>query len=206
MPVRRRDHDTKARRGRGLPAGGLIVAAALLTIALSACVAATPPPTPSTQPPTASPTDTPRLLPTDAPEPTPEPAYDFMTSSPIRGQPLDSPEATYELYLRDAIRQTEQIQQKRLTLRLRYEAPGVTTPDLGGLVVSVRLLEDRSTFTMPNDNTAIFSGDFDLLVTFADQSTAMRYCTWMVTLERTRNGTWYVINPSELPLFSVCIT
>lgn len=205
MPIRRSDYHTKAEQGRGLQALALVGAAALLVVALAACASETPAPTPSPPPPpTARPTTTPRPLPTTAPEPTVETPYDFMSVSPLSGKPQESPEATFELYLRDSISQTERLQQKRVALRLRYEVPNVTTQDLPGLVIGVKLMEDRSTYTLPTENTAVYMGDFDVQVTFADQSTGMRYCAWTVNLERVR-GTWYVINPSELPLFSVCL-
>jgi hypothetical protein len=183
-----------------------------LGLLLAACSSATPqpePPSPAVDPPTEEPSPAPVVeptpVPTEGPTPVPEPTVEFsyMNISVLEGSPQDTAEGTFELYLRDAIHMTERRQQERLELRSHYEDPSILEQDFGGMVVEVNLIEDRSTVRNASETNAIVDGDFDVQVTFADDETDFRVCAWEVNLELL-DGTWYVINPTELPIFSVC--
>lgn len=189
----------------GRPAARLVALAALCAL-LSACgsVAFQSAPSPSPEP-SEPPTEVP-VEPTTVPAtPVPTPAYDFLASSPLVGSPQDTPEGTFELYLRDAISQAVQLQHKRADIRIHYDDPEILEQDLGGLVVDVDLIEDRSTFTYATDAdiSATYEVDVDILLTYGDGSTRPSQCNWTATLEKI-DETWYVINPSDLPIFVNC--
>lgn len=150
------------------------------------------------------PTEVPTEIPEETPEPTETPPYNYMEVSALSGEPQDTFEGTFELYLRDAINQIVRLQRERIELRAHYEDPTVLGQDLGGLVVDASILEDRTTFTTLNADSMLAEADFDLTVDYANGDSRVTRCTWNVNIERIE-GTWYVVAPAEFPLFVNCI-
>jgi hypothetical protein len=198
---------TSRRRDRA----GVIVTAALMLV-LAACSGGTPAgETPNgeggaTETSAGEPTPVeavPTVTPAPFPTPEPEPEYDYTRVSSLTGSPQDTPEGTFELYIRDAIAQQVTLQRERIDMRVRYQEPEIVERDVGGLVVDVTLIEDRSRMSELSDTRVVFDVDMDVLVTYASGETEQGICGWPVNLEQ-HEGLWYVINPSELALFVNC--
>ena len=140
MPFRRR---TRNRVSLSFQTMTFILASAGLLALMTACGSLA---TGSDSPPEAAPAEPSDATATPAePAPataTPEPTvvFDFQASSALVGSPQDTPEGTFELYLRDAINQAVRLQHERLDIRIHYEDPEILAQDLGGLVVDVDLL------------------------------------------------------------------
>lgn len=190
---------------------GVIVTAALMLV-LAACSAATPAgETPggeggATETSAGEPTAVeavPTVTPAPFPTPEPEPEYDYSRVSSLIGSPQDTPEGTFELYLRDAIAQQVTLQREKIDMRVRYQDPEIVEQDMGGLVTDITLIEDRSRMTELSDTRVVFDVDMDVQVTYASGETEQGVCGWPVNLEQYE-GLWYVVNPSELALFVNC--
>jgi hypothetical protein len=188
-----------------------MVTAALLLV-LAACSGATPAgETPggeggATETSAGEPTPVERVpTVTPAPFPTLEPEQEYENSqiSSLTGLPQDTPEGTFELYLRDAIAQQVTLQRERIDMRVRYQEPEILEQDMGGLVTDVVLIEDRSRMNQLTDTRVVFDVDMDILVTYASGEEEQGLCRWPVNLEEYE-GLWYVVNPSELALFVNC--
>ena len=207
MPFRRR---TRNRVSLSFQTMTFILASAGLLALMTACGSLA---TGSDSPPEAAPAEPSDATATPAePAPataTPEPTvvFDFQASSALVGSPQDTPEGTFELYLRDAINQAVRLQHERLDIRIHYEDPEILAQDLGGLVVDVDLIEDRSVFDYATEAevSVIYEVDIDILITYGDEETNRSQCDWTANLEKI-DEVWYVINPSELPLFVNCTT
>ena len=182
-------------------AGGWILAMAISLLVLGACGGEV---LSADASPTAEPTATAMPSPTVVPTPTaiPTPSYGDILSMPSVA--ADTPEATFELYLRDAIAQQISIQREKLDMRMRYQAPPTLLQDAGGLVLDIELLENRSRRTILRERDATFEVEIDVRVTFADGDTSTQSCAWTVALEKTDAELWYVVNPRELLLFINC--
>jgi len=116
---------------------------------------------------------------------------------------LDSPEATWGNYVRDMIAELNQAQASKISLLERYEAPSITQQNLGGLVKEVKLVADRSEVDVKKEGVAVVAGDFDVQLTFANGDADTRTCTMTVEIDEF-DGTWYVLSPQPLAVFSVC--
>jgi len=149
--------------------------------------------------------ETPTAEPTPIPSPTPTPVYDYLTVSSLAGAPQDTPEGTFELYLRDSIAQQAALQRQKVSMRAHYQDPEILKQDLGGLVVDIKLIEDRSKAVELSENSVLYNADIDIEVTFADQETRLQRCNFPVNLEKV-GQLWYVVKPKELLVFEVCVS
>lgn len=155
--------------------------------------------------PTAEPTATVMPSPTVVPTtPTAIPTADYSDILSMPSVAADTPEATFELYLQDAIAQQISIQREKLDMRMRYQAPPTLLEDAGGLVLDIELLENRSRRTILREKDATFEVEIDIRVTFADGDSSTQSCAWTVTLEKSDAELWHVVNPRELLLFVDC--
>lgn len=198
----------------------LIVCLALfLLVALAACG---PTATPTTPEPTAIPTVTPTEEPTVEAEDTPDPTesdpgipedfstFDYHNLSVLESFASLTPHGTFELYLRDAISQQISLQRQKIDMRARYQQPEVMLQDLGGLIINIELVEDRSELvalrpTVDNPTSAEYNAEIDIRITYADLDTSSQTCAWVVNLQRGINGKWYIVNPRELLIFVDCV-
>lgn len=138
------------------------------------------------------------------PLPTARPTEVVGAEAQSRAQ--DSPEATWEGYLRDMIAFQNERNDARLTLVRRYQNPEHTAQNVGGTVEEVVLIEDRSVFDKNSAGTAASSlVDFDVRVTFLDGDTQTKKCTFTVELQYSEaDGVWYVISPRGLDTDTLC--
>ncbi|MBN1310044.1 MAG: hypothetical protein JXB30_01405 [Anaerolineae bacterium] len=116
---------------------------------------------------------------------------------------LDTPEGTWGNYLRDMIAELNQAQASKINLLERYEAPSITEQNLGGLVREVSLVSDRSEVDVKKEGVAVVAGDFDVRLTFANGDADTRTCKLTIEIDEF-DGTWYVLSPQPLAVFSVC--
>lgn len=136
------------------------------------------------------------------PLPTPIPAEEVGEEAKSAAE--DTPEKTWENYLRDIIAEQVKDRQSKIELIQRYENPDLTTQNLGGLVQNIGLLTDRTEFSITG-GSATARADFDVRLTFANGDSDTRTCTFNVSLEfDDEDGVWYVINPQPLAVFSQC--
>jgi hypothetical protein len=136
------------------------------------------------------------------PLPTPRPAEDVGAESQSAAK--DTPEGTWESYLRDIV--AEQVSQRGSLISLyeRYQNPDITSQNLGGMVQDVDLVEDRTEFSMSGNSASAWT-DFDVRVAFANGDTDTRTCHFTVAMEfDEEDGVWYVVNPEPLAIFAVC--
>jgi len=132
------------------------------------------------------------------PLPTARPTEVIGAEAQSRAQ--DSPEATWEGYLRDIIAYQNERNDAKITLVRRYQNPDQTSQNVGGTVEEITLLEDRSTFDKNAAATAASSlVDFDVRVQYLDGDTQTKTCTFTVEMQYSEaDGVWYVINPRGL--------
>src|SRR5262245_51335707 len=110
-----------------------------------------------------------------SPLPTPRPAEDVGTTADSAAK--DTYQATWEAYLRDSIAAQNQQEQIKLSMIQRYEKPGITVQNTGGLIKEIELLEDRTVFNLLNSATTASSlSEFDIRITFVDGDTDTRTC------------------------------
>ena len=203
MQTRPNDHypAISTRRRYVWAAGGM-----LLLLLMGACTGSeegTPPVTEEPEQTNTESTPTNNPTPTVESTPTSEPTPDYTDLSSLESAAQDTPEGTFELYLRDAIAQQVSLQREKLDLRLRYQEPTTLVQDLGGLVLNVELIEDRSKISVLRETSATYEVDIDVRITFADLDTSTQTCMWTLNLEKAGDY-WYVVNPKELLLFVNC--
>ena len=191
------------RRGFAWMAG-----AAFLVVLFSACAGEPAQTAAPTEEPTATPPPTPTQTeipptPTPVPTPTPIPTPDYEDLSSLASFAVDSPEGTFELYLRDSIAQQISLQREKIDIRIRYQNPSTLLQDAGGLIINVELIQDRSKRTILRESSATFEVDIDIRITFANLDTNSQTCTFTVNLEKV-GELWYVVSPREFPLFFSC--
>ena len=140
--------------------------------------------------------------------PIPTPRVGEEVDSSPTSQAAAEPEETFQRYIRDSIAAQVALQQSKITIRERYQDPGITVQDLGGIVTEIAILEDRTTFTLPRQDVSNAHVDFDIRLTFADGDTETRTCRYEVNLQQGTNTAggvvWYVINPDAFPVFNSC--
>ncbi len=136
------------------------------------------------------------------PIPTPLPAVDVGEEA--QAAAVDSPEGTWENYVRDIIAEQVLRQESKLTMFERYQRPETTAQNLGGIVTDIDLVEDRTSFnTTPSSASA--NAEFDIRLTFANGDTDTRTCRFPIALEYDQEKeVWFVVNPDALAVFAVC--
>jgi hypothetical protein len=138
--------------------------------------------------------------------PTPRPGE--QVGADPTSQAAAQPEQTFDRYIHDSIAAQVALQQAKINMRERYQNPGVTVQDLGGIVTEISVLEDRTTFTLPKQDVSNAHADFDIRLTFADGDTETRTCRYDVNMQQGTNtagaAVWYVINPDAFPVFNSC--
>jgi hypothetical protein len=146
------------------------------------------------------------LPPGGNPIPTPLPG-EIVGTEPI-SQAAAIPEETVSRYLKDSIAAQVAAQQSKISLRERYQDPALTAQDLGGLIVEIAVLEDRTAVTLPKETAANAHVDLDIRVKFANGDTDTRTCQYEVNMQRGENtegeAVWYVVNPEAFPIFVNC--
>lgn len=136
------------------------------------------------------------------PIPTPLPAEDVGEAAQSAAE--DTPEGTWENYVRDIIAEQVARQDSKLSLYERYQKPDITAQNLGGIVTDIDLIEDRTEFD--GSETFVSSNvDFDVRLTYANGDTDTRTCTFPLNMEYDPDTeTWFVVNPDALAVFAVC--
>lgn len=137
--------------------------------------------------------------------------------TPRKGEPVGTapvsqaaakPEDTFSRYIRDSIAAQVALQQAKIAIRERYQDPGITVQDVGGIVTDISILDDRTKFTVPKVNVSNAHVEFDVRLTYADGDTESRTCRYEVNMQQGQNQTgdsvWYVINPDAFPVFASC--
>lgn len=110
----------------------------------------------------------------------------------------DTPEGTWEGYLRDMIAFRVAELHNKIRLLERYENPDHTAQNLGGLAQDITLLEDRTSWNI-RGNSASSLVEFDVRVTYANGDTDTRTCEFEVYMEyNEEDGVWYVLSPRGL--------
>ena len=136
------------------------------------------------------------------PLPTPKPEEDVGEEAKSAAE--DTPEGTWENYLRDIIAEQVADRTSKIELIQRYENPDITEQNLGGLLTNIGLVEDRTEFST-SGGLATAHAEFDIRLTFGNGDTDTRTCTFNVSLEfHEEDGVWYVINPAALAVFTQC--
>ncbi len=136
------------------------------------------------------------------PLPTPKPGEPIGTGA--RSVAKDTPDGTWQSYLRDMIAEQNTRLASKITLLERYEAPSITQRNLGGLAREISLVDDRTEFNI-SGNTASTNVDFDVRLLFANGDTDTRTCRFPLSLEfNETDQVWYVLNPKALEIFVVC--
>lgn len=178
--------------------GGLL----LVGVVMAAC-AGVPTEAPTDEPPTDEPTpadtDTPEAPPTEVPTATLAPTPDYTDMLSLPSLAADTPEETFERYLLESLTQQASLQREKLDMRIRYQNPTTLLQDLGGLILDIELVENRSRRTVLREASATFEVEIDIRITYADGDTSTQTCAWTTTLQRS-SETWYVVNPSPLAL------
>jgi hypothetical protein len=140
--------------------------------------------------------------------PIPTPRAGDLVPAVAESQAAASPDETVNRYLTDSIAMQLKAQSTKIEVRQRYQEPGQTTADLGGLVTGIAVLENRTVVTTPKEIMALAHVDMDVRLTFANGDTDSRTCKYDVTLQRYANAkgdnVWYVINPNLFPFDSQC--
>jgi hypothetical protein len=117
----------------------------------------------------------------------------------------DTYQATWDSYLRDAIAAQNQLQDINNSMRQRYEKPSITAQNVGGLLKSVELVEDKTEWSTTGDSLAGAQAKFDVKLTFLNGDTDTRSCSIPVQVEKNADDNlWYVINPGPLAVLSIC--
>lgn len=136
--------------------------------------------------------------------PLPEPPRPEDVGSGASSVAADTPEGTWESYVRDAIAEQVSAQIARINMLERYEDPAITRQNLAGTVTDIDLVEDRTEFNT-NGNTASAQAEFDVKLTFANGDSDTRTCRFAVGMNFSEeDGVWYMANPQALAVFSVC--
>ncbi len=136
------------------------------------------------------------------PLPTPRPTIEV--GSQVVSAAKDTPEGTWDGYLRDQIAYQVAAIDARLTMLQRYENPKHTAQNTGGLFKDVSLLEDRTKWST-SGNSASSLVDYDIRVTFLDGDTETRHCKYEVQLQYDETDkVWYVISPGGLDIDALC--
>lgn len=136
------------------------------------------------------------------PLPTPIPGEDVGARAQSAAK--DTPEGTWESYVRDII--AEQVKQREslIALRERYQNPDITSQNLAGMVQDIDLVTDRTEWNT-SGGTASANADFDVRITFTNGDTDTRTCRLTVQMEfDEEDNAWYVLNPEPLAVFAVC--
>jgi hypothetical protein len=136
-----------------------------------------------------------------------EPEEDEDVGEGALGGANESHEATWDNYLRDMIAEQVSDRQQKVSILERYENPGITEQNRGGLVTDVDLVEDRTVFNLTNGGTiASANTDFDVRLSYANGDSETRTCAPFVSMEQdSESGLWYVVNPGALQIFAVCV-
>ena len=135
--------------------------------------------------------------------PTPRPSIDVGVGA--QGEAEDTPEASWESYVSDSIAEQVLRQQAKVQFFERYQKPSITAQNLGGLVVDIDLVEDKTAFNITAGVRASANAEFDVRITFGNGDTDTRTCRVPANLEKDEeSGLWYVINPEPLAVFLVC--
>ncbi len=136
------------------------------------------------------------------PLPTPRPTE--VVGPEARSAAKDTPQGTWEGYLRDMIAYQVNDLEARTALYQRYENPDHTAQNMGGRIKDVVLLEDRTEWTV-RPTSAYSLVDFDVRVIYLDGDTETRHCRFEVFLQKDEeDGMWYVINPRGLDVQGMC--
>jgi len=136
------------------------------------------------------------------PIPTPLPAEDVGVGAQSAAE--DTPEGTWENYVRDIIAEQVARQESKLSLYERYQKPGITEQNLGGIVTDIDLVEDRTEFNT-SETLASSNVEFDIRLTYANGDTDTRTCRFPISLEYDSDKeVWFVVNPDALAVFAVC--
>jgi len=137
--------------------------------------------------------------------PLPEPPRAEDVGAQAQSAAQDTPEGTWENYVRDIIAEQVKRQEAKVNLYERYQDPSITVQNTGGLVRDIDLVEDRTIFNIRGGTLASSNTDFDVRITFADGDTETRTCRPTVSMEFDEGaGVWYVVNPEPLAVFAVC--
>jgi hypothetical protein len=140
------------------------------------------------------------------PIPTPVPGEEVGPA--LASQAAAAPEETFQRYIHDSIAAQVALQQAKVNMRQRYQNPDITAQDLGGIVTDISVLDDRTTFTLPQQNVSNAHAEFDIRLTFADGDSETRTCSYQVNMQQGVNSAgaavWYVINPDAFPVFNSC--
>lgn len=136
------------------------------------------------------------------PLPTPRPTENVGAEA--RSEAKETPEETWEGYLRDMIAYQANQFEARLAMYQRYENPDHTAQNAGGLMKEIALLEDRTEWS-GNERAASALVDFDVRVTLLDGDTETRHCSFTVEQQYDEeDGVWYVIAPKGLDVTALC--
>jgi len=140
--------------------------------------------------------------------PIPTPIKGVDVGNDPTSQAAANPEDTYKRYIKDSIAALVDAQQQKINMRERYQNPGQTKLDLGGLLTEISILEDRTTIKQVNDNNANAKVDMDVRIKYADGDVQSFACIYQVVLQSAVNAqnatVWYVINPDVFPIFVSC--
>ncbi len=122
-----------------------------------------------------------------------------------RSQAKDTPQGTWEGYLRDMIAYQQNQIAAKMQMFQRYENPEQTAQNTG-LVKEVSLIEDRTTWVAPSgDDYVAQMVDFDVRVTFLNGDSDTWTCTFQVEMQfDDGDGVWYVVGPKGLDIYTFC--
>jgi hypothetical protein len=136
------------------------------------------------------------------PLPTPRPGEEVGAQAVSAAK--DTPEGTWEGYLRDIVASRVAQMESRIALLERYENPDHTVQNLGGTWQNLALLEDRTEWRI-NGRMASSFVDFDVRVTFANGDTDTRRCRFELFMQHdSGDGVWYVLSPRGLDAEFYC--
>lgn len=179
----------------------LIVATLLAAAALSACGAVTGLVAADDGPP-------PEEVVPEGGNPLPTPRPGVLVGDNPESQASSDPNVTYERYIFDTIAAQISLQDVQRAMRQRYQDPGITEQDLGGLLTDIAVLEDRTEVEQTRDDVAYANVDMDIRISWADGDTETRTCNYQVNMHAVETEdnivAWYVINPEPFPVFFSC--
>ncbi|MGF1505194.1 MAG: hypothetical protein GYB64_18450 [Chloroflexi bacterium] len=114
----------------------------------------------------------------------------------------NSPQATWDNYLRDTIAEQNRIRDLTVGLIQRYEDPELTG-QANQLLLNITLGEDRSEV-----NNTFVDADFDVRVEYLNGDTETLTCTYRKDFRLTENEDgetiYYIVNPAPLAVFALC--
>jgi hypothetical protein len=125
---------------------------------------------------------------------------DIVSLSTLAGE---TPEDTFDQYLVDAVAQQVSFQREKLDMRIRYQNPAALAEDMGGLILDIEIVENRSRRTILRERDASFDVEIDIRVEFADRDQSTQTCRWTVLMVRV-DELWYVTSPAALS-FTNCL-